>query len=58
MFKANNNKIVDDDSSRIDETVVDLSKFKNKKSRQSTYVPNIIALGKPNFLTPNAKKSL
>ena len=53
-FKADDNKIVDGGSSKANETVVNLSK--NEKSRNLTHVPNIRAMGEPNFLTPNAKK--
>ena len=54
-FKAGNNEVVKGDGDRVDETVVDLSK--NKKSRKSMCIPNIGAMEKPNFLTPNAKKA-
>ena len=53
-FKASNNEVVGGGSSRADKTVVNL--FKNKKSRKLTYIPNIEATKKPNFLNPNAKK--
>ena len=56
-FKAGNNEFVRGDG-RADETVVDSFKSKNKKSRKSTYMPNIEAIEEPNFLTPNAKKTL
>ena len=54
-FRADNNKVVRDDSGRANGTVVNLSK--NKKSRNLMRMPNIGAMGKPNFLTPNAKKA-
>ena len=54
-FKVDDNRVVDgSDNSTTNETVVNL--LKNKKSRKLTYVPNIGAMGEPNFLTPNAKK--
>ena len=53
-FKASNNEVVEGGGSRADETIVNLSK--NEKSRKSTRVPNIEAMVKPNFLTPDAKK--
>ena len=53
-FEINNNKIVRGDGGRADKTVVNLSK--NKKSKKLTHVPNIGAMGEPNFLTLNAKK--
>ena len=56
VFKADNNKIVEDDGGRADEMVVNSSKSKNKKSRKLTYMPNIGATKKPNFLTSNTKK--
>ena len=55
MFRADDNKIIGGNSSRANETVVNLSK--NKKSRKSTCVPNIGATGKLNFLISNAKKA-
>ena len=51
-FKADNNEVVEGGG---DKTVVNL--LKNKKSRKSTRVPNIGAMGEPNFLTPDAKKA-
>ena len=56
-FKTNNNEVVRGGGSRVDETVVDLSKFKNKKSRKLTYMPNIGTIREPNFLTANIKKT-
>ena len=53
MFRADNNKVVGN-SDRANKTVVNL--FKNNKSRNLTYMSNIRAIGKLNFLTPNAKK--
>ena len=54
---ASNNEVVGGDDGRADETVVDLSKPKNKKSKKLTYMLNIRATRKPNFLTPDAKNS-
>ena len=54
VFKADNNKVVDSSNSKTNETVVNLSR--NNKSRNSTYMPNIEAMGKPNFLIFNTKK--
>ena len=54
-FKADDNKVVGDGGDKTNETVINLSK--NKKSRNLTYVPNIKATGKPNFLTLDAKKA-
>ena len=53
-FKINNNKVVRIDN-RANETFVNLSK--NNKSRNSTYLPNISAINKSIFITPNAKKA-
>ena len=53
-FQANDNKVVDNGSGKANRTIVNLSK--NEKSRKLTYMPNIRAMGKLNFLTPNAKK--
>ena len=54
-FKANDDKIFGNSSSKANGTVVNLSK--NKKSRKSTCISNIGAMKKPNFLTSNAKKA-
>ena len=54
-FKAGNNEVFGGDGGRADEAVVNLSK--NKKSKKSTYVPNVGAIGEPNFLISNAKKA-
>ena len=54
-FRTSNDKLVEG-GSRVDETVVNLSK--NKKSRKLTYMLNIETMGKPNFLTLNIKKAL
>ena len=56
VFKADDNKIVNDGGNRVNKTVVNL--FKNKKSRNLMYIPNIKVTKKPNFLTPNIKKVL
>ena len=55
-FRASNDEIVGG-GSRVDKTVVDLSKSKNEKSKKSMYMPNIGATEKSNFLTSNAKKA-
>ena len=55
-FKVGNNEVVWGDSDRANETVIDLSKFKNEKSRKLTCIPNIGATREPNFLTLDAKK--
>ena len=55
-FRADDSKVVGGGKGRADETVVDLSKSKNKKSRKSTYILNIEAIRELNFLTLNAKK--
>ena len=54
-FRADNNEIVGGGDSRADETVVNLSK--NEKSKKLTRVPNIRAMGEPNFLIPDAKNA-
>ena len=54
MFKTDNNKVVGDNNERINRTVMNLSK--KKKSKKSTYMPNIGATKKPDFLTCKAKK--
>ena len=56
-FKADNNEVVGGGSSKTDETIVDLSKSKNEKSKKLTYMSNIGAIKKLNFLNPNAKKA-
>ena len=53
-FRTNNNKVVDDSSGRDNQTVVNL--FKNYKSKNLTYVPNIEVMEEPTFLIFNAKK--
>ena len=58
MFKADDNKVVGGGGGKANRTVVNVSKSKNEKSKKSTYMPNIGATKKPNFLTPNAKESL
>ena len=54
-FRAGNDEVVGGGGGRADETVVNLSK--NEKSKKSMCMPNIKATGKPNFLTPDAKKA-
>ena len=56
VFRAGNNKIVRSDGSRVDKTVVDSSKSKNKKSWKLIYMPNIGAIEEPIFLISNAIK--
>ena len=48
-LKANNNKVVDDDNSKTNKTIINL--FKNNKSKNSTYMLNIGATKKPSLLT-------
>ena len=55
-FKADDNEVVGDASGRANKTFMDSSKSKNEKSRILTRVPNIGAIGEPNFLTLNTKK--
>ena len=57
LFKVDNNEIIKDGNSRADKTFVDSSKPKNKKSKKLTYMLNIGATKKPNFLNPNTKKA-
>ena len=54
-FKGKNNKVVNDNGSRTNETIVNL--FKNNKFKNLTYMPNIGVIEKPIFLTFNAKKT-
>ena len=49
-FRADDNKVVGGGGDKINEMV-------RNSSRKSMRVPNIGATGKPNFLTPNAKKT-
>ena len=56
-FKAGNDEVVRSGGGRIDETVVDSSKSKNKKSKKLTCISNIGAIKKSNFLTLDAKKA-
>ena len=56
VFKTGKNEVFES-SDRANETVVDSSKFKNKKSKKLTRMPNIGAIGEPNLLTPNTKKA-
>ena len=57
VFRVGNNKIVRGNGGRVNKTVVNSSKSKNKKSRKLTHMPNIKAIRKPNFLTSDAKKA-
>ena len=54
-FRIGNNEVVGDGNGRADKTVVNLSK--NKNSKKSTHMPNVVAMREPNFLTSNAKKA-
>ena len=54
MFKVDNNKVVGNDDDKPNRTIMNL--FKNEKFKNLIYIPNIRAIRKPNFLTPNAKK--
>ena len=53
-FKVDDNKIVGSSSNRINKMFG--NSFKNNKLRDLMHVPNIKAIKKPIFLTPNAKK--
>ena len=53
-FRFNDNEIVGDSGDRTNEMFVNL--FKNNKSKDLIYIPNVGAIKKPNFSTPNAKK--
>ena len=53
VFKADDNEVVKI-GNKINKTVINL--FKNNKSRNLTYIPNIGATKKSIFLTPNIKK--
>ena len=56
-FRNNNNEVVEDSNNRANKMIVDSSKSKNKKFEKLISIPNIGAIGEPNFLTPNAKKA-
>ena len=56
-FGAGDDEIVRGKDNRADKTIVDLSKSRKKKFRQSTCMLNIGATKKSNFLTLNAKKA-
>ena len=56
MFRANDNEYVSSGGHKTNGTVVNW--FENKKSRNFLHVPNIGAMEKPNFLTPNTKKAI
>ena len=57
-FRADDNKVVDDGSSRANEIIVNSSNsLKNNKSRNLTYISNIGAIRKSTFLTSGAKKA-
>ena len=53
VFRVNDNEVVKVDN-KTNKMIVNLSK--NSKSRKLTYMPNIKAIKKSIFLTPNAKK--
>ena len=55
MFKANNNKVVDNGGGSANKTVINLSK--SNKSRNLSHIPNIGAIKESIFLTFNAKKA-
>ena len=57
-FRASNNEVIEGGGSKADETVVNLSKSKNEKSKKSIHMPNIGAIEEPNFLTSDAKKAI
>ena len=54
VFKADNYKVVDNDNSKTNKTVINL--FKNNKFRNFIYISNIRVTRKPTFLTFNTKK--
>ena len=57
MFRAHDNKVVEV-GNKINKTIVNLSnQSKNNKSRNSTDIPYIKAIKKPNFLISNTKKT-
>ena len=59
VLKANDNKIVNGDSSKANKMVVNLSnKSKNNKSRNLMHMPNIKAKKEPIFLNLNIKKTI
>ena len=49
-FKTNDNKVVGSNGSRANKTV-------RNSFKKSICMPNIRAIGEPNFLTPDAKKA-
>ena len=55
MFKTDDNEVINNGSSRTNETVVNLSK--NNKPRNSMYMSNIRVIRKSTFLIPNFKKT-
>ena len=55
VFKADNNKIVDNSDGRANKTV--MNSFKNNKSRNLICMPNIKAIRELIFLSTNAKKT-
>ena len=54
-FRVDDNNIIDSGDNKTNKIVVNL--FKNNKSRNLTYMPNIEATGEPNLLIFNAKKA-
>ena len=50
IFRADDNKVVGDGNSRANKTIINSSK-------NLTYMPNLRAIKKPNFLTLHAKKT-
>ena len=57
VFRAGDNEVVGGGSGRADEMVVNSFMSKNKKSKKLTYMLNIKAIEKSNFLTPDAKET-
>ena len=56
-FKVDNNEVVSNSGNITNETFVNsLNQLKNNKSKNLTYMLNIRAIKKLNFLTSNAKK--
>ena len=56
-FRVDNNKVVEIGSSKADETVVGLSKFKKSKNEKSEVQTYIKIKEKPTFLIFSAKKA-
>ena len=56
-FRVDNDEVVGSSGGRADETIVDSSMFKNKKSKKLTRMPNIGAMRELKFLISDAKKA-